>query len=225
VTYPQQPEQYPGPGGTPTPGPGGMPAPGTGPEGMAAPWTGGMPAPGTGPGGPPAQPASMGFGQMPAYPAGAGYGAPPRQKPSGGTAITAGVLAIVGAVWALGSAVINWMQVIVMAIEVLTLTPGAIMLFRRMSLGRWLILVGCVLHILQGAVAIAVIDTSGVLTSTGNNPAVVGGTVVGGLIVLLPAIATLVLVLVPLTARWCAWRPTASLPTPPPGYGQPPQQW
>jgi hypothetical protein len=258
VTYPQQPGQYPGqqPGQYPGPDSGGVPAqyPGTGPDGMPAqqyPGTGpdGMPAqqyPGTGPGGMPAQPYPGGGmpqypgapGAMPPYPAG-GYGQD-QQRPSGGTAITAGVLACLGAVWAIIAALINvstldaisgssiawvvWMQIIVMVIEVLTLAPGAVMLFRRMAIGRWLIAAGCALHIIQGIVAIAAIDSSGLLDGSDDSAAVAGGSAVGGIVVLLPAIATLVLVLVPLTAKWCAWGKPAAVTAQPTFNQQPPQQ-
>lgn len=163
---------------------------------------------------------------MPQYPAG-GYPASV-QAPSGGTAITAGVLAILGAVWAIIAAILNvsatsalagssllgwvWVQVIVFVIELFTLGPGAILLLTRRPQGRVLIAIGCVLHILQGIVgAVIILGDTGTTLSGGANSAMIGGGVIGVFIALAPAIATLILVSVPLTGRWVGWR-TAQLP-------------
>lgn len=212
MTYPQNPEQYPGSA------PGGMPA-----------------QYGPGPSMPPAP--------MSPYPGGID---PVTSKPSGGTAITAAILALLGAVWAiiagledfndfnaLDGTQFAWvvkMQAIVFALELITLAPGAILLFMRRPAGRWLIAVGSAAHIIQGIVAVVGIEGSGAIGSTQLSGEAVGSSVVGLLVVLIPAIATLVLVLVPLTGRWCAWRTgrpaqhdTYGGMTP--GMGQPPQQW
>lgn len=149
------------------------------------------------------------------------------QPPSGGTAITAGVLGILGAVWAIIATIVNlsalsqvgsqiggsplgWvldMQTAVFIIELLTLGPGSIMLLVRQAAGRGLVAFGAAIHILQGIVVFAVLLTYSSGNSIGvTNGAFVGGGVIGLLIVLIPAIATLTLALVPLTGRWCAWR-------------------
>lgn len=163
------------------------------------------------------------FPGMPAYPQGYGSGMP-IQAPSGGTAITAGVLGILGAVWAIIAALANvdaisaasglsiaWvidMQIVAFVIELLTLGPGSIMLLMRRMGGRWLVAFGCAIHILQGIIAvIAFLNfTTGAVQSGVSTGVFVGGDVLYELIVLAPAVATLVLVLVPLTGRWCAWR-------------------
>lgn len=162
------------------------------------------------------------FPGMPAYPQGYGSGMP-LQAPSGGTAITAGVLGILGAVWAIIAALANvdaissasglsiaWvidMQIVAFVIELLTLGPGSIMLLMRRMAGRWLVGFGAAVHILQGIIAvIAFLNLNAVAAQSGvSTGAFVGGGVLGALIVLAPAIATLVLVLLPLTGRWCAW--------------------
>ena len=160
---------------------------------------------------------------------------PVQQPPSGGTAITAGVLAVLGALWGVFSGVLNFgavdeviddlkwivvLQATVYVIEFATLLPGAILLFLRKPAGRWLVATGSALHILQGVIALSVLASDDRFTSNLDGPAAVGGGIGGLLVVLSPAIATLVLALVPLTGRWCAWGTQ-----PPAPQGPPPQQW
>ncbi|MGH3437778.1 MAG: hypothetical protein ACRDRN_15080 [Sciscionella sp.] len=222
MTYPQQPGQY--PGQQPDRGAFGQPG-GYGPQPGQYPGSGGFPQA-------PPPPA------YPGYPGGADLA---NQRPSGGTAITAGVLAILGAVWAIILGIVDfsvapaagqsiawvvWLQAIVYVIEFFTLLPGAIMLFMRKSLGRWLIVVGCAAHIVQGIVAfIGVVLIANAFNN--QSSAFVGGGVVGILVVLLPAIATLILALVPLTGRWVAWgsRPAPAAQTAPYQPGPYPPQF
>jgi hypothetical protein len=246
MTYPPQPGQYPDPtsGGFPAQSGGTPAAPQGAPAYQAAPYpepaypTGGYPAAGYPTAG---------------YPQSGGF---PAQPPSGGTAITAGVLAILGALWAIAMAGINftaiseindgsipasvnwviWMQAVVAIFEVLTLGPGAILLFMRKPVGRWLVIAGCALHITQGIVAAVGLLSSGVLSadnsssdsSTYRASFAVGG-IFGLIVVLIPAIATLILASVPLTGKWCAWgkQPAnvQSYSVQPPYGTQPPQQW
>lgn len=162
------------------------------------------------------------FPGMPAYPQGYGSGMPV-QSPSGGTAITAGVLGILGAVFAIIAALlyigalsslsgssIAWMidmAIIVFVVEVLTLGTGSIMLLMRRTAGRWMVAFGSAIHIALLIVIVALGLSSSQVAETGlSKGEIIGGGVGETLIVLAPAIATLVLVLVPLTGRWCAWR-------------------
>lgn len=183
MTYPQQPGQYPD-----------QQPPGQYPTG----------------GYPPAPPAPY-----PNYPG----GIDPMARPSGGTAITAAVLAIIGAAWAIFICIggfstapdaqgplswMVWMQAVVYLVEVCTLLPGAILMLTRKPIGRWLVVLGCAIHIVQGIVA--VIAVAGAVSDQIENSAqAFGAGTVGLVVVLAPAIATLVLALVPLTGRWIAW--------------------
>lgn len=227
MTYPQQPEQYPGQPGQYPGQPGQYPAQPGQYQGQVP---GGMP------------PQYGQYGQMPPMPQMSPYPVGNDQSmmspPSGGTAITAGVLAILGALWAIVTAIVNlsiagqaggspiawvvWMQGIAFAVEVLTLGPGSIMLLTRRSAGQWLVAIGCALHIVQGIVGVIAIVSIGHVGSVQlSGPAMVGGTFVGTVLVLLPAIATLILVLLPQTGRWCAWRRRPAAPI---AYAPPPQQ-
>lgn len=154
-----------------------------------------------------------------------------QQPPSKGTTIAAAVLAVLGAIWALfgtisslaavGTAdpdlqMVMWTQGIAYPIEVLTLAPGAALLFMRRDLGRWLVVAGSVVHIIMSVIAVfgmlSTVDTSSELGG-----AAAGFGVVGLLIVLAPAIATIILALLPSTARWLNWTPPSRQ------QGMPPQ--
>ncbi|ROS43937.1 hypothetical protein [Amycolatopsis thermoflava] len=168
-----------------------------------------------------------------------------QQPPSGGTAITAGVLAILGALWGVVIGIMNfgvvddvvedlkWLVIFqgtVYLLEFATLLPGAILLFLRKPAGRWLVAAGSALHIAQGLVALVVLSSDDRFTRDLDSATAIGGGFGGLLVALSPAIATLVLALVPLTGRWCEWgkRPPQQpgpYQAPPPGYGPPPQQW
>jgi hypothetical protein len=166
------------------------------------------------------------------YPGAGGYpaqypGAQP--QPSGGTAITAGVLAVLGGLWHLvslvGSIVIMTgagavpfviISAVLSAAISGCLITGGILLFLKKPAGRLSTIIGSGLAILM-YVASAVF----VLAA----PRSAGVAVGGGVAVLVfsaPAIATLVLAIVKPTARWVGKvEPVA--PLTPPGY--PPQQY
>lgn len=193
-------------------------------------------------------------GQYPAAPppypgGGSSLGEKP---PNGGAAITAGVLACIGAVFGLIRALgdfsslndrsldlvsdfkwVVWLEAITSVAEILTLLPGGILLFLRRPIGRWLVVAGSAVRIVTAIVVysqvmslVKNVSVFGGPTSAGRN----AGMVVA---VLSPAIAALVLALLPVTGRWCAWRKKAAQGTqldsfgvPPggaPGYAQPQQ--
>lgn len=178
-----------------------------------------------GPGQQPPYPApSGGFPGQPSYPGGypqapypaPGYGMRPA-KPSGVTAIIAGVLAVLGGllylVGLIGSVVtlasiglFHWLFLLAMARDVLiagTLLPGGILLFLRKPTGRVLTIIGSGLAILLAFVSV-VLDALGVWRfAAGIGEWYLGGPIVALLMVLIPAGATLVLAIVKPTARWC----------------------
>ncbi|HKS46942.1 MAG TPA: hypothetical protein VJT49_17895 [Amycolatopsis sp.] len=179
-------------------------------------------------------------------------------KPSGGTAIAAGVLGILGALFGAIFAIINfgstknlagseiswvvWMQAAAYVIEAVTLGPGSIMLFMRKSAGRWLVLAGSLVHIAQAFIALITVLSLGYAPANVSSAEAAGASTGGLLVVLSPAIATVILTLLPLTGRWLAWGDKQSTQSPSygspqaygqqpgygqpqqPGYGQPPQQ-
>ncbi|WP_246127607.1 hypothetical protein [Amycolatopsis rhizosphaerae] len=179
---------------------------------------------------------------MPQYPGGVDL----QRKPSGGTAIAAGVLAAAGALFGILFAIRNfstldmlahtklawvgWMQAIAYVIEVITLGPGAVLLFMRKTPGRWLVLTGSAVQIAQGIIALAAVWSSGIYSSRLSNAEMMGATAGGLFVVLIPAIATVILAALPITGRWLAWGnqpPSVQQPPAygqqPPGFGQPPQ--
>jgi hypothetical protein len=206
------------------------------------------PAPGQYPGsdGFPQQPGQ--YPGMPQYPG--GVDAAVAQKPSGGTAIAAGVLGILGALFGVIFAILNftstkvlsgsrfewlaWMQGVAYTIEVLTLGPGSILLFVRKTAGRWLVLTGSVVQLVQAIVALIALLSMGLHASADVSGAEAAGATTGGLLIMLtPAVATAILTLLPVTGRWLAWGrqesvqpygqpPAYGPPSVPPGYGQPP---
>lgn len=236
MTNPQEPGQYPG----------GMPGATSGGDPAQPDWTPLSPGTPDSPSGMPPYP-TMPYPSA-AYPM-AGF---PVLAPSGGTAITAGVLAALGALWAILMCAVNfgtasaismnpatspvvwvvWMQGSVGVIELVTLGAGSIMLFMRKSVARWLVAGGSAVHILQGIIGFSGLLAAGLIGSGRvSSGAMFGGSIFGVVSVLSPAIATLILVLLPQTARWCEWgrQPAGMVPygTMPPGmpqqpYGMPP---
>ncbi|WP_194816731.1 hypothetical protein [Nocardia sp. XZ_19_385] len=165
-------------------------------------------------------------------------------KPSGGTAISAGVLAALGTVaQLLGGVGVLWLAlatsdglsdedglyafVLVGAgfalLTAVLLGIGSVTLFLRKAIGRILIAVGCAIHILA-QIASIVVSVAAVGEYADDD---LIGTGLGGLIGIVFPIATLILVLLPSTARWLAYRPAeAGYPPYAPGYppaGYPPQ--
>ncbi|MFE0028600.1 hypothetical protein [Amycolatopsis sp. NPDC059021] len=179
------------------------------------------------PGVPPQYPPSGGYpvpGQQPAYgqPYPGGYPqapgfVPPHQKPSGATAITAGVLAVLGGVYYLVSAVIQivavfgysrylpWLMLVTAFLYLVLaglLLAGGILLFLKKPAGRMLSIIG-------SALAIAVVLIGFVLSLVGlsalrhfSGSMVAGAGIVALVFVVIPATATLVLSLVRPTAVW-----------------------
>ncbi|WP_153033346.1 hypothetical protein [Amycolatopsis sp. YIM 10] len=179
----------------------------------------------------PQHPPGGGYPPQP-YPAGPpGYGMPPK-PPSGGTAIAAGVLAVLGGLWSLyllidtivllarGEAplpVWNYSMVVVLAAEVGLLLGGGIMLFVKKSAGRIMVAIGSGL-VLLSYVAGIVVGALGVADAGGTITGVQFGGAIAGLLILgAPPIATLVLALVPPTKRY--------LNQPPRPMGHPQPRW
>jgi hypothetical protein len=134
-------------------------------------------------------------------------------KPSGATAITAGVLAVLGGLVALTGVVgglIKWASLdspflpaliglVSSALLIALLLPGGILLLLRKPVGRMLTIDG-------SALAIVLYAAFFLITLLGaDQPALAGFAAVGGLAALLfmvPAIATLILAIAKPTARW-----------------------
>lgn len=143
----------------------------------------------------------------------------PEPKASGGTAIAAGVLAAIGGAWHLinlilllttlgGTSTMHTTVVVTIVGDIvlpLLLISGCVLLFMRRSIGRTLVAAGSV-----AAIAMFVINAVLTLSAAADKVDSVGvstGTMVGigGITVVIlsiPAIVTLILVLLPATARW-----------------------
>lgn len=162
--------------------------------------------------------------------------------PSGGTAITAGVLACVGAVgqllgggislafgligWQLdeydttGLFSEDWFQTWAIAsgaislVVAIVLGVGAIGMFSRKSFGRLLVVVGCAAVIVAEIVGFAIVRSFDGTDSLSGTLS--GGT--SGLFGLIFPAVTAVLALLPMTSRWLAHTPVAMMPQP---YGYP----
>ncbi|WP_069162011.1 hypothetical protein [Nocardia altamirensis] len=154
--------------------------------------------------------------------------------PSGATAITAGVLAGVGAVSQLFGGALNmvigivdfesligeydtsgllgqswfrtWAVVsgVVGVVTGVLLGVGTIALFKRKQFGRMLIVVGCAVAIMVGIAGFAINQS---VDSSWNSTLINGGS---GLFSLIFPIATAILLLVPATSRWLAHVPGAT---------------
>ncbi|WP_326566070.1 hypothetical protein VSH64_29855 [Amycolatopsis rhabdoformis] len=208
--YGQNPQQQ--PYGQPYSGP--QPVPGQQPYGQ--PYPGQQPMPGQPYAG--AQPGQypQQYGQpsqpFPAYPGGPGV---VQQTPGGGTAITAAVLAILGGVVQLiaviGSIVALTtyssgtgafvIPLIVDAVLVGLLLYGAIALIMHKPAGRLCVIIGCAVAIVFSVVQlILALAGSGGLVDTSSEYLGIG--IAGGIIALLPPVATLILAIVKPTQRW-----------------------
>lgn len=171
----------------------------------------------------------------------------PEIRPSGGTAITAGVLGIIGGLVGLiqlirilsvlgqvPSAATGFLVIalVIFLVWTATLIAGPIMLFMRKPLGPLLTAIGSglavacfiLLAILLGAGAGFISEATGV-TASGAAGIVVGIILVAAA----PAIATFVLSIVPATRRYVNWQPGQGAmyqqqqpPYPPQGQGQQP---
>lgn len=155
--------------------------------------------------------------------------------PGSGTAIAAGVLASIGAAGQLLGGLLqialgatqtdelhsmyhaSWYPVytivagLIAVIAGAALAAGAVTLFRRRPIGRTLIVAGCALTIVIGIAGIAVALNLDIGT-LGGATHLIGG--VGGVFGLIFPIITIVLALVPATARWLAAVPAQAGPYP-----------
>ncbi|RSN47974.1 hypothetical protein DMC64_12195 [Amycolatopsis sp. WAC 04197] len=186
------------------------------------------------------------------YPAPGAYPPPGMaRQPSGATGIIAGVLAILGGLWFLAGVVSHVVELSHYVISFLVV--GAVLDFVSAALllgGGILLLVrkraGRVLTVIGSAGAIGFVVLTFLFRAIGSSFYFSYGGVMlhfgfGWLlfVVLIPAIVTLVLALIPPTGRWLAAKDTAAQPQnfgypPQPGYppgpgaqqqGQPPAQW
>lgn len=178
-----------------------------------------------------------GYPPTPQHPAQLDAGPPP----SGGTAITAAVLSILGVLAGLWQAILGFVIVahgqpgvgltlgIGGTFGCVLLGAGAVTVFVRKPLARWLITAGCVVVIVMIAVLMVLLGVLG-QSSIEADPRVenvdgaylAGYLTVFGFFTAIPAIATAVLALVPLTRRYLEWN--RQPPGPPAPYG-PPQPW
>ncbi|MFD9894713.1 hypothetical protein ACFWY9_35650 [Amycolatopsis sp. NPDC059027] len=147
--------------------------------------------------------------QEPAYPGAA------VRPPSGGTAITTAVLALVCLPWTWWGIYKNMdfllqgakypyslaLHVTACVLELVTLVAGAVLLFLRSPVGRWLVSAGGALIVLQGVISVVVFS----LLLGGFGEDGITYLVVGPLMVL-PAVAMLMLVVLPATGQWCVRR-------------------
>ncbi|WP_410580464.1 hypothetical protein [Amycolatopsis sp. lyj-108] len=177
------------------------------------------------------------------YPPQGGYpppGAYPQQgmarQPSGATGMIAGILAILGGLWFLAGLAFHVIELVDFTVSFLVigavldflsaalLLSGGILLLLRKKAGRVLTVIGAGATILLVA-SIFLMEAigshfffsySGVTSHFG----------VGLLLIVvpIPAIATLVLALIPPTARWLAAKKQPALAGPPPNFGYPPPQ-
>lgn len=181
----------------------------------------------------------------PQYPQPGAYSAAPPApaQPSGGTAITAGVLAALGGLLSLGITAVSLYFLIaiatigsqfkpsdyefldsifgVLAIGIVALViiafvlgmllsalliAGAVLLFRRKMLGRWLVVSGC------GVAIVSNLMTSVFTTAVTSDDWYSPESVVSAFVGLAFPIATMVLALLPSTTAWVRAEPTRSVP-------------
>ncbi|HEX7659108.1 MAG TPA: hypothetical protein VF444_06460 [Pseudonocardiaceae bacterium] len=147
------------------------------------------------------------------------------REPSGGTAIAAASLAAAGAATALTETVgvivwpfvvsglhgvpvpVEWsvaLQGVAGSLELILLGVGSTLLFLRRPMGRRMAKAGCVVHLVQGVIVIGLLMPAlgpalGVPSSVET-----AGDIIAVIAVLVPAIITFVLLLLPATDRWLA---------------------
>ncbi|MFE0022916.1 hypothetical protein [Amycolatopsis sp. NPDC059021] len=155
----------------------------------------------------------MTFVQQPGYP-----GAVVR-PPNGGTAIAAATLALLCLPWTWWGLYQNIafllngpeypyslsliLHVTACVLELAALAAGAVLLFLRSPAGRWLVFAGAALIILQAVASVVVFslligefrETDGAFTY-----------LVAGPVMVFPAVAVLLLAVLPATGQWCARR-------------------
>jgi hypothetical protein len=175
----------------------------------------------------------------------------PSYRPSGGTALTAAGLAIpggivsliigIGAISGIGAVQSDTPGVAVTAIYIaliggllsaIALLVGAGLIFGGKPAGRWLVVVGCVIVVACLIIVSAMIGSniSDVMSTDNvnyNGSAATGAAVGVAFVYSIPAIATFVLAIVPLSGSYLAYRSGGSggIVTPVQGFGyQAPQQ-
>lgn len=156
------------------------------------------------------------------------------RQPSGATGMIAGILAILGGLWFLAGLAFHVIELVDFAGSVLIggavldflsaalLLSGGILLLLRKSAGRVLTVIGAGATILF-VVSIFLMRAIGshfFFTYSGVTLRFGAGWLL--IVVLIPAIATLVLALIPPTARWLAAKKQPALAGPPPNFGYPP---
>ncbi|WP_410660881.1 hypothetical protein [Amycolatopsis sp. lyj-112] len=157
-------------------------------------------------------------------------------KPNGATGIIAGILGILGGVWFLSGLV--WAVIrmsdrfhsYVIVGGILDLLVGALLLIGGILLlmgkgaGRMLVVIGAGAAIFFGLVSVVLNESGSHFFYMYGGVSVLYGFL--GLLIqlLIPAIATIVLALIPPTGRWLAAKkqPAVLMPPPNPGYPQPP---
>ena len=185
---------------------------------------------------PPAYGQPAAFGQQPGYgqqPFGGGFG-----EPSSATAMIAAILAGLGGLWSLVGGLLGfvgvsalsdipgftggvyaWLVISLLIGLVLggVLLAGAITLFQRKMIGRWLIVGACAATIVIGIVGfivqLAVISS----ITAGYHVSYMGSGFMPLLSLVFP-IATIILAMLPSTTAWINSRPTSIAPQPYQGY-------
>jgi len=186
----------------------------------------------------PGQGGQPGMPQYPAY-------AVPQPRASGATAITAGVLAVIGGLFHLLAFILQLTEpgnvfaqtysvvaFIANLVLVLVLIPGAILLFMRKAAGRILVAAGAsiaILFFVTTLIWVLVEAVPAAITLTNEQTGrLLGSSSTFLLVFCIPAIATLVLALVPPTSRWinsAQPQQSGNFAQAPPGYPQAPQGW
>lgn len=225
---PSGPQAFPGQQPYGQPYPGQQPAPYSGPQPMPGqPYSGPQPVPGQYPQqyGQPSQP-------FPAYPGGPGM---LQQKPGGGTAITAAVLAILGGIVALlgvissivGLATFHGTEILFIISLVVDLALAGLLLYGAIALimhkpaGRMCVIIGCGVSIAFSLISV-ILSAAGA-TALGSSAEFLGVGIAGALVGLIPPVATLVLAIVKPTQLWVG----LGAPAQPqyPGTYPPQQSW
>jgi hypothetical protein len=186
----------------------------------------------------------------PNYPAAYPSGGDPGYRPSGGTALTAAGLAIPGGLFSLWIGILAISGVgqvsngtgkaaLVIAVVAgllsgLALLLGAGLIMGGKPIGRWLVVLGCAVVIIALVVVASMLGSnlSAIASANGDTNITSGtatGTAIGvALFYSIPAIATLILAIVPLSGRYLAYRSSggaSQVISPGQQFGfQPPQQ-
>ena len=163
-------------------------------------------------------PSGQGFPGQPGYPV--GHPPFPPSRPSAATALSAGILALFGGIAGLGFAVFGVASMahhgfdakgvlydLVFVGYATVLLVGAVLLLQRKTIGKVLVAGSCAVAVLAGLTAVVQAIMNGAADLA-----------VGFAVIIVPLfvfpIATLVLALLPSTAKWLAPRPDSTSPQP-----------